>query len=311
MIAPLPLLLALLAAPPVPDAPILRSAPAGPPTAPPTDPPEWVDLADTTTTGEPEFITTDSADAGLPETPVNEGDVGDDTPKLPAPPSAPLGRFRRAQAPSNDPPAALARDLDPVVTPRGCLGWAEASQTAACIEGQRTSSGGGRAVLSLLGQTDEPYLLWTHQSAAEGDRTVPADPLEVEAARARLTALGVAPLGTPRVVMTGPGREHLGEDAPVWLTWKRTRAGSAADAAAGLVDVYRHAVMLTCGARRARLFELAAPGGTQQVRVFVVGPPERRFAVLDFTRAWMLNHERGDVTRAVVVDLERLCRRRP
>jgi hypothetical protein len=307
MIAALPLLLALLSPP---DAPLLRSAPAGPPTAPPTDPPEWVDLADTTTTGEPEFIETDSADAGLPETPVNEGDEGDDTPKLPAPPSAPLGRFRRPQAPSNDPPPALARDLDPVITPRGCLGWAEATQTAACVEGQRTSQGGGRAVLTLLGQTDEPYLLWTHQTAAEGDRTVPSDPIELEAARARLAALAITPLPAPQVLMTGPGREHLGEDTPVWLVWKRTRVGSTANAE-GPVDVNRHAVGLTCGARRARLFELAAPGGTQQVRVFTVGRPEARFAVIDFTRTWVLNHERGDLTRAVVVDLDRLCRRRP
>lgn len=191
----------------LPSAP--SSAPSGPAviSTPPArgvqgPPPEaeadvWIDLADLpdgVTTGDPEFIETDSPDGGVAEA----TDPDDEMPRLPAVPATPPGRPRRPQSPSPAPPAALARDLDPAVTTFGCLAFSTSTNTAACVEGGSTAVPGGRAVLTLLGQPDDPYELWTVQPAAEGGQTVPGDPLEVEAARARLVSLDARPLGDPR-----------------------------------------------------------------------------------------------------------------
>lgn len=300
----LPLLLILCATPSaaptaMPAPPVLRSAPVSNPDAEPEPaevPEAWVDLAETTTTGEPEFIDTDPPDGGSPA----------EAPRLPLPPKPLTGRPRRAQAATPPPPASLARDLDPAVTEAGCVGWSSGTQTAACIEGQHTAVAGGHVVLTLLGQLDEPYLLWTTPPERAGEQPIPGDPAELEEARARLAALALMPLGPP-LVLDGPAREFLTAAAPAWLVWKKARVGTT-----GGVDLERHTVMVTCGLHRARIFQtdhLDTNGSGQRARVWLVDAG--RTLVADFTRTWVTSTDRGRTTRAVVVDLERLCRRRP
>lgn len=282
--------------------PVIISAPPPPGAATPASEPEvWIELADLpegVVTGDPEFIETDAPDGGVdpPE---------DETPRLPAVPATPPTRTRRPQQPSPAPPAALARDLDPAVTTLGCLAFAPDTGTAACVEGGATRQAGGRAVLTLLGQPDEPYELWTVRPAADGGQTIPGDPLEVESARARLEALGARPLGEP-VRLDGPDRVFLAAAAPAWLAWQvrgpRTGTTGAMGATAG-----RHVVVLSCGARRARLFSATATAGAQSVRAWVLGGD--RFLLADFRSSHGPDEADGRSGRAVLVDLHRLCRR--
>jgi hypothetical protein len=272
---------------PTPGPVIVSTPPA--PTAPPTEPEVWVDLADVpegVTTGDPEFIETDAPDGGVAEA---------SSPRLPAVPEAPPTRVRRPQSPSPAPPEALARDLDPAITSLGCLAWSAPTSTAACIEGAVTPATGGRAVLTLLGQTDEPYELWTVRPAATGGETVPGDPVEVDEARARLSALDAWPLGAP-VGLDAPGRAFLTDAAPAWLVWqgRSTRAGE------------RHAVFLSCGARRARLFGAETSGGRPSLRAWTLAAG--RFVLADF-RTENVPEAGARSARAVLVDLHRLCRR--
>jgi hypothetical protein len=295
----------------LPSAP--SSAPSGPAviSTPPArgvqgPPPEaeadvWIDLADLpdgVTTGDPEFIETDSPDGGVAEA----TDPDDEMPRLPAVPATPPGRPRRPQSPSPAPPAALARDLDPAVTTFGCLAFSTSTNTAACVEGGSTAVPGGRAVLTLLGQPDDPYELWTVQPAAEGGQTVPGDPLEVEAARARLVSLDARPLGDP-ATLEGPGRLFLADATPAWLVWQ-VRGGRLGASGA---PAERHAVVLSCGARRARLFSSTAPGGPQRLRAWVLSGD--RFLLADFQTDHGPSAADGRSGRAVLVDLHRLCRR--
>jgi len=277
--------------------PIIVSAPPPPGAATAAPEPEiWVELADLpdgVVTGDPEFIESDPPDGG-------QGPPADEAPRLPVVPETPPTRWRRPQVPSPAPPAALARDLDPAGTTLGCLAFAPDTGTAACVEGGSTRQAGGRAVLTLLGQPDEPYELWTVRRAADGGQTVPGDPVEVELARARLEVLGARPLGEP-VRLDGPDRIFLAEAAPAWLAWQVRRARAGGDRAE------RHVVVLSCGARRARLFSAMASGGAQSVRAWVLGGD--RFLLADFRATDGPDGADGHSGRAVLVDLHRLCRR--
>lgn len=244
----------------------------------------------------PLFIDTDMPDAGVPE------------PRLPLPPADGPPKVLRPQPVTSDPPELLARALDPAGTSPGCFGWTLAARVAACVVGASSLQGGGVWRLELPGERGAPYVLWTEQTIHEGGRAIPADPVETDAARARLATLAPGPLGD-LLEMEGPGQLFLEAAAPARVVWKARKVRSEGHPLSGTWEVERHTIQAHCGARRARLFEAEIGGRTGgDLRLWVLDGGA--WLLAELTARWAVEGDSGLEVRAALVPLGALCQRK-